>query len=313
MPMVTFLARRVAAAVLLLGLLSLLTYGLLAVAPGSPEQALLGSRPSTPETRAAIRAEFMLDEPFVVRYGHWLGNAVHGDFGSSVYSREPVSSVVGERFSTTAGLAAYAVGLTLVVAIPTGLIAGMRRGSGLDQGITSAALIATSVPSYALGIALLYGFAVALGWFPMYGSGDLAHLTLPAIALAAGQAAFVVRQTRAAALDLANQDYLTFARARGLGRRRIWVSYALRNASLPVLTVGGLLLAANLTGAVFVERVFSLPGLGSLLIQAVGQKDIPVVQALVLLGGTVVVVTNLLIDLACLAVDARVRHGVIEA
>lgn len=312
MSVLAFLARRVGAAVLLLGVLSVLTYGLLAAAPGSPEQVLLGSKPSTPETRAAIRAEFMLDKPLVVRYGHWLGDAVQGDFGNSVYSREPVSSVIGERFSVTAGLATYAIVLTLVVAIPAGLIAGMRRGSGLDQGISSAALVATSVPSYALGIGLLYGFAVALGWFPMYGSGDLAHLTLPAIALATGQVAYMVRQTRAAALDLANQDYLTFARARGLSRRRIWVSYALRNASLPVLTIGGLLLAANLTGAVFVEQVFSLPGLGSLLIQAVGQKDIPVVQALVLLGGTVVVVTNLLIDLAYLAVDARVRHGVIE-
>jgi peptide/nickel transport system permease protein len=310
MAILVFIGKRVVAAGLLLGVLSVLTFALLAAAPGSPEQVLLGSRPSTPEIRAAVRAEYMLDEPVAVRYVHWLGKALHGDFGTSSYSREPVSSVIGQRLPVTAALATYGVALMLVVAVPAGLVAGLRRGSAVDQGISTLALVATSIPSFVLGLILLYGFAVALGWFPVYGSGGLAHLTLPAIALASGEAAIVIRQTRAAALDLAGQDYLTFARARGLGRSRIWISYALRNASLPVLTVGGLTLAAYLTGAVFVERIFSLPGLGSLLIQAVGQKDIPLVQALVLLGGSIVVAVNLLIDLAYLAVDARVRHGV---
>ncbi|MFI6920461.1 ABC transporter permease [Nonomuraea spiralis] len=312
MAILSFIGKRAAAAGLLLCVLSVLTFALLAAAPGSPEQVLLGNRPSTPETRAAIRAEYLLDEPVAVRYVHWLGKAVEGDFGTSSYSREPVTSVIGQRLPVTAALAVYGMALTLIVAVPAGLIAGLRRGSAVDQGISTAALVATSIPSFVLGLILLYGFAVALGWFPVYGTGGLAHLTLPAIALAAGEAAIIIRQTRAAALDLAGQDYLTFARARGLGRSRIWISYALRNASLPILTVGGLTLAAYLTGAVFVERIFSLPGLGSLLIQAVGQKDVPLVQALVLLGGSIVVAVNLLIDLAYLAVDARVRHGVME-
>lgn len=310
MAVLAFVGKRVVAAGLLLGVLSVLTFALLAAAPGRPEQVLLGSRPSTPETRAAIRAEYMLDEPVAVRYVHWLGKALEGDFGTSSYSREPVSSVIGQRLPVTAALATYGVALTFAVAVPAGLIAGLRRGSAVDQGISTLALVATSIPSFVLGLILLYGFAVALGWFPVYGSGGLAHLTLPAIALASGEAAIIIRQTRAAALDLAGQDFLTFARARGLGRFRIWISYALRNASLPILTVGGLTLAAYLTGAVFVERIFSLPGLGSLLIQAVGQKDVPLVQALVLLGGAIVVAVNLMIDLAYLAVDARVRHGV---
>ncbi|MEV4371921.1 ABC transporter permease [Nonomuraea sp. NPDC049637] len=312
MAILSFIGKRAAAAGLLLCVLSVLTFALLAAAPGSPEQVLLGNRPSTPETRAAIRTEYLLDEPVAVRYVHWLGKALEGDFGTSSYSREPVTSVIGQRLPVTAALAVYGMALTLIVAIPAGLIAGLRRGSAVDQGISTAALVAASIPSFVLGLILLYGFAVALGWFPVYGTGGLAHLTLPAIALAAGEAAIIIRQTRAAALDLAGQDYLTFARARGLGRSRIWISYALRNASLPILTVGGLTLAAYLTGAVFVERIFSLPGLGSLLIQAVGQKDVPLVQALVLLGGSIVVAVNLLIDLAYLAVDARVRHGVME-
>ncbi|MGI5489028.1 ABC transporter permease [Microtetraspora malaysiensis] len=318
MAVLTLLARRLAAALVLLGVLSALTFGLLAASPGGPEQVLLGSRPSTAETRAAIRAEYHLDDPFPVRYARWLGDAVRGDFGVSIYSREPVTDVIADRMPVTASLAGYALLLTVAVGVPLGLVAAMRRGGALDQGITLAALVTLAIPPFALSILLLYGFAVALGWFPVFGAGDtpldrIVHLTLPAIALAGAQTAMVVRQMRAAALDLAGQDFLTFARARGLPRRRIWLGYALRNAALPVLTVGGLLLAANLTGSLFVEQAFGLHGLGALLIGAIGQKDIPVVQALVLLGGAIVVAVNLLIDLAYLVVDPRVRHGAVTS
>ncbi|WP_433411463.1 ABC transporter permease [Microtetraspora malaysiensis] len=318
MAVLTLLARRLAAALVLLGVLSALTFGLLAASPGGPEQVLLGSRPSTAETRAAIRAEYHLDDPFPVRYARWLGDAVRGDFGVSIYSREPVTDVIADRMPVTASLAGYALLLTVAVGVPLGLVAAMRRGGALDQGITLAALVTLAVPPFALSILLLYGFAVALGWFPVFGAGEtpldrIVHLTLPAIALAGAQTAMVVRQMRAAALDLAGQDFLTFARARGLPRRRIWLGYALRNAALPVLTVGGLLLAANLTGSLFVEQAFGLHGLGALLIGAIGQKDIPVVQALVLLGGAIVIAVNLLIDLAYLAVDPRVRHGAVTS
>ncbi|MEV7908290.1 ABC transporter permease, partial [Streptomyces anulatus] len=271
MAVLTLVARRLAAALVLLGVLSVITYGLLVASPGGPEQVLLGTRPSTAETRAAIRAEYHLDDPFPLRYARWLGDAVHGDFGVSIYSREPVADVIADRLPVTAGLAGYALLITVAVGVPVGLVAAMGRGGALDQGITLTSLVALAVPPFALSILLLYGFAVALGWFPVFGAGEtplerITHLTLPAIALAAAQAAMVVRQMRAAALDLAGQDFLTFARARGLPRRRIWVHYALRNAALPVLTVGGLLLAANLTGALFVEQAFGLHGLGALLI-----------------------------------------------
>ncbi|MFF4991998.1 ABC transporter permease [Streptosporangium saharense] len=318
MAVLSLVARRLAAALALLGALSVITYGLLVASPGGPEQVLLGTRPSTPETRAAIRAEYHLDDPFPLRYAHWLGDAVHGDFGVSIYSREPVADVIADRLPVTAGLAGYALLITFAVGVPVGLVAAMGRGGLLDQGITLGSLVLLAVPPFAMSILLLYGFAVALGWFPVFGAGDtfmerVTHLTLPAVALAAAQAAMVVRQMRAAALDLAGQDFLTFARARGLPRTRVWIGYALRNAALPVLTVGGLLLAANLTGALFVEQAFGLHGLGALLIAAVSQKDIPVVQALVLFGGAIVVAVNLLIDLAYLVVDPRVRHGAVAS
>lgn len=306
-----FVARRLGAAALVLAILSVVSFGLLSMAPGGPERALLGGRPSTPQVRAAIRHEYLLDRPFIHQYGHWLDNVLHGNFGTSVYSHEHVIAIIGDRASTTIWLTAYALAITLLVAVPTGLLAGVRRGSGLDQGITLSALVTYSMPPFALGLLLLYVFAVAAGWFPTFGGGDvdIAHLTLPALALAAGQAALVVRQTRAAALDVGGQDYMTFARARGLARRRIWGAYALRNASLPVLTVTGLLVVASVTGAIFVEQVFSLPGLGALLVDSVAKKDIPMVQALVLLEGAVVVITNMLVDLAYLIVDPRIRHG----
>ncbi|MER5322545.1 ABC transporter permease [Streptosporangium roseum] len=302
-------SKRLGAVVVLLLALSVLTYALLALAPGGPEEALLGDRASTPETRAAIRALYHLDEPFPVRYWEWLTGALSGDFGSSIYFRQPVLSVIGDRLPVTTTLAGFAILLTLAVGIPAGLTAGMRRGGALDQGITFSTLVALAFPPFGIALVLLYTFGVALQWVPIYGSDQISNYVLPAIALAMGQAAILIRQTRAAALDVAGQDYVTFAKARGLARLRIWGSYSLRNAALPVLTVAGLLAAGNLTGAVFVEQAFSLPGLGSLLIQAVNQKDIPLVQALVLLGGTVVIAVNLLVDLAYMVVDPRVRHG----
>ncbi|MEV0585278.1 ABC transporter permease [Nonomuraea sp. NPDC050310] len=301
--------RRLGAVVVLLLVLSVLTYGLLALAPGGPEQALLGERASTPETRAAIRLQYHLDEPFPVRYWYWLSGALGGDFGNSVYFRQPVLSVIGERLPVTTTLAGFAIVLTLAVGIPAGLAAGLRRGSAIDRGVTFGTLVSLAFPPFGIALILLYTFGVALRWLPIYGSDQVANYVLPAIALALGQAAVVVRQTRAAALDVGGQDYVTFARARGLSRLRVWGSYSLRNAALPVMTVAGLLAAANLTGAVFVEQAFSLPGLGSLLVQAVNQKDIPLVQALVLLGGAVVIAVNLLVDLLYMVIDPRVRHG----
>lgn len=307
------IARRLVGAVFVLWLLSVVTFGLLVVMPGNPETTLLGSRPSTPETRAAVRAEFHLDDPVPVRYVRWLGDLLQGDLGVSMFSHERVATILAERLPVTVELSLYALILTLAVGIPAGLAAAARRGRALDQSITTTALVALSVPPFAMSILLLYVFAVQLGWFPVFGAGSgggasrVAALTLPALALAAGQTAIIIRQMRAAALDLAGQDFMAFARARGLSRSRIWWSYSLRNASLPVLTVGGLLLAANLTGALFVEQAFGLHGLGALFIGAVGQKDIPVVQALVLFGGAVVIIINLLIDFAYLAVDPRLR------
>jgi peptide/nickel transport system permease protein len=193
------------------------------------------------------------------------------------------------------------------------MLAGMRRGGVLDKTISGVAVVAMSAPAFAIGILLIYVLGVRLSVFPVFGAGDagvvdrIAHLTLPAIALAATLVALLVRQTRAAVLNVMSQDYITFARARGLSRPRILLQYALRNTALPVTTATGLMLIAAIAGTVLVEQVFSLPGIGNLMVQSVDAKDVPVVQGVALCVGAFVVVVNFLVDMAALAIDPRTR------
>jgi peptide/nickel transport system permease protein len=207
---------------------------------------------------------------------------------------------------------------TMLIAIPFGLVAGMRKGRLADRAATTSSLVALSAPTFAVGFLLMYVFAVKLDWFPAFGSGDgfldtLWHMTLPAVTLAISQIAIVLRQTRAAAMDVADRDYITFARARAVPSRRIWQRYVLHNASLPVLTSAGLVLAYSLTGAVLVENVFALQGLGALLVVSVAQLDLPVVQALTLFTALLVLTTNLVVDLLYFALDPRLRRAAVTA
>lgn len=308
--------RRIAAIIVILGVLSLLIFGLLALMPGDPALILLGPKSATPEALAAVRARYGLDDPFLVQYWHWLGGAIRGDFGVSIYSGNRVTTMIGDRVGVTTWLAVYALALTVLAALPLGLAAGMRTGRRLDRVATAVSLVSLSAPTFAVGFLLVYLFAVRLKWFPSFGSGDgffdtLLHMTLPAVTLAASQFAILQRQTRAATMDVADRDYVTFARARAIGRGRIWNRYILRNAGLPVLTSAGLLLAYGLTGAVLVENVFALQGLGVLLVTSVAQLDLPVVQGLAMFTALLVLVTNLAIDLLYYALDPRLRRAAV--
>lgn len=314
MDVVAFLAKRALAAVVTLAVVSFLVFGLLAASPGSPEQLLVGAQQATPELLAAIRAEHHLDDPFLVRYGYWVQGVLELDFGRSVRSGQPVGDMLVERLDVTVWLAVYAFVLVLLIAVPAGMLAGIRRGSIWDRAVTLVALVGVSAPAFAVGLVLLTVFGVILGLFPVYGAGEgfadrIHHLTLPAIALAIVEIAIVARQTRAATLDVSGTDFVTFAKARGLPRGVVWGRYALRNTSLPVITSAGLVFAYSLTGAVLVEVTFALPGIGALLVESVSTKDIPVVQGLTLLTASLVIVVNLLVDLCYLGLDPRVRHG----
>lgn len=318
MLVVTFVLKRLGAMAAVLLIVSFLVFSLLALSPGSLVATLLGTQPATPAAVAAIKAEYHLNDPFIVQYGRWLAAAVQGNFGRSTQSGEPVTSLIASRLPVTLELALYALVLVVAVGIPAGMAAGIRRGRLLDRGVSALTVVGMSAPVFAVGIVLIYVFGVRLGWFPVYGAGGgqfavrLSHLTLPAVSLAAALAAVVMRQTRASMAGIMQQDYITFARARGLSRSRVMLAYALRNAAPTVATAAGLLLITAISAAVLVETVFSIPGAGSLMIQSINAKDVPVVQGLAMCVAVLVVLANLLVDVTLLIIDPRLRHAVRE-
>jgi peptide/nickel transport system permease protein len=308
-------ARRAVFALVLLMVVSFLVFSLTALAPGSQLTALLGGRPPTQEQIAALTAQYHLDDPFLAQYVRWLGDAVRLDFGTSSVSGTAVTQRIGEYLPVTAQLAALATVLTVLVAVPAGLLAGIRRGGWGDRLVSVLTVGGMSAPPFAVGILLVYLLGVRFSLLPVYGVGRgpsdrLMHLILPAVTLTIGLTALVARQTRAAVLDVMRQDFITFARARGLSRRRIVMAYVLRNSALPVITSIGLLLISLVAGAVLVEQVFSLPGLGSLIVSSVRDNDVPVIQGVTMVFAAVVISINLLVDLVSLLIDPRVRHAV---
>lgn len=306
-----YVGRRLVALVLLVVVISFVVFSLLYLAPGSPEQILLGARPSTPETIAEIRAEYHLDDPFVVQYWDWARDALQFDFGRSIRTNEPVVDGIKEHFWLTLQLGALAFVITMLLGVPLGVLAALRKRTATDRGVVALSVVGVSAPAFATGILLLYVFAVRLGWFPVFGEGSgvidrLQHLALPAIALALTGMGLVLKLTRTAVIGSLEQDYVTFARARGIPRRRVLRAYALRNGLVPIVTAAGLLLAYMLAGTVLVEVTFALPGLGSLLVESVRTLDIPMVQALTILIATIVVLVNLVADLVYVAIDPRI-------
>lgn len=305
------LAVRVAGVVAILFVISVITFGLLYLAPGDLVKNLIGTRPVSAETVAAVRAHYRLDDPIVVQYFAWLADAVRGDFGESIRMQQPVSAVIGQRIGLTAALCGLSFLLALVTSIPLGVASASRRGGAADKTATGLALVGLSAPTFAVGMLLLYAFAYYIPIFPVYGAGDgladgLFHLILPAIALAAGLGALLVRITRAAMIRELASDYVISLRSRGVGRGAV-LRIALRNSAIPIVTGGGLVLTFLVAGTILVESVFALPGLGTLLQDSVVYKDIPVVQAVTLLVALVIAVIALVVDISYLLLDPRVR------
>ena len=311
--MLRYILRRLAGAAVVFTLLSFLVFSLLYLVPGDPVKILVGTRRLTPEVRQAVTARYGLDEPLVVRYWHWLTHALTGDFGDSVRSATPVTDVLASRVSLTAWLTIGAFILAVAVGIPLGIAAARRRGSWVDRTIVGWSVVGVSAPGFVLGLVLLYVFGLMLGWFPVFGEGSgladtLWHLALPVIALATGIGAMLVRITRAAVGAELSQDYVTFARSRGVPHRRITAMYV-RGAALPIITSAGLILGTLFGSTVLVEEAFSLPGLGQLLADSITYKDVPVVQAIALLVAFVIISVTLIVDVAAFAVDPRQTIG----
>lgn len=300
------LARRGAQALVLLVLVTIVAFAVVRLTPGDPVVLMLGDE-ATPARVAEVRRSLGLDRPLADQYVRYLGRLLHGDLGESLRAQQPVAAYVGQRLPATAELALAAAALSLAAGAPLGLGAAVLRGSWLDRVANAVALFAQSVPAMWLGLILVLVFAVELRLLPSIGAGGARHLVLPAVTLAMYLLGLVVRLTRAATLDVLFHDYVRTARAKGLPERLVLLRHVLRNALLPVVTVLGLHLGTLLGGAVVTEAVFAWPGLGTLVLQAISQRDYPVIQGLVLLSGLVFVVLNFLIDLVNLWLNPRLR------
>lgn len=312
--MIAFLAKRIAVGLLTLVVASIVVFAVLEIVPGDPAQLMLGMN-ATEEALAALREQMGLNQPVVTRYLGWVSGLVVGDFGRSFTYSSPVIELVAERAVVSLPLALMALILSTAIAIPVGLFAAARRGKAADTIAMGAAQFGVAVPNFWFALILIYVFAVWLRLVPAGGfSGwengllsGLRALLLPAIALALPQAAILARVTRSALLEVLGEDYIRTARAKGMPRKAVLWRHALRNAMIPVLTILGLQFAFLLAGTIIIENVFYLPGLGRLVFQAITQRDLIVVEGVVMLLVASVVIVNILVDICYALVDPRLR------
>jgi peptide/nickel transport system permease protein len=294
---------------------SVVIFGVLQVVPGDPAQFMLGLN-AAPDTVANLRHQMGLDVPLVAQYFGWIGGMLHGDFGTSYTYRVPVSQLVGDRLWVSLPLALYALALSTAIALPVGIVAAARRNSAADIGIMGFTQLGVAVPNFWFAMLLVLVFAVMLHWFSAGGFPGWQHgmlnglkaLTLPAVALALPQASILARVMRSALLDTLGEDYIRSARAKGLTRGQTLWRHALRNALIPVLTIIGLQFSFLLAGAIIIENVFFLPGLGRLVFQGITQRDLIVVKSVVMILVFAVVAVTFAVDLAYAVVDPRLRR-----
>ncbi len=303
--MLRFLARRLAVSLLVLLLVSMLTAIFLDLMPGDPAAIILGEQ-ATPEAIAAVRTQLGLDQPLPVRYVNWAAAALQGDFGVSLFSRQPVGPALLSRLPVTASLALTSLLVTLLVGLTVGVLAALRPGSVLDRVISAGTGLAAAIPHFWFALVLISIFALNLRIFPATGFTPISTspgqwalgLVLPVIAMALGSTAVLIRQTRSAMVGVLSKDYVRAALGRGVPYGRVIVKHALKNAFIPIVTTIGLI-ASTLVGAtVFIESVFGMPGIGQLLITSVQSRDIPVVQGVIMFVAVGVLVVNILVDLS---------------
>ena len=303
-----FLARRLALAIPTLAGVLIVVFLLLYVAPGDPVIEMVGERADS-ATIARLRAELRLDDPLPVQFAHYAGNVLRGNLGTSYITGRPISRDIAERFPKTLQLALAAMLLAATTGITLGVLSARRPGGWVDRSAMLASYLGISFPVYWVGLILILVFAVMLRWLPPSGYGGLRFLILPALALGMRSIAFLARMTRSAMLEVLGSDYIRTAWAKGLRERAVLARHALRNALIPIITVLGLDFGSYLTGSVLTETVFSWPGLGRYVVNAISRRDLPAIQGSVLFLSVVFVLVNLLTDLAYAGADARVREG----
>jgi peptide/nickel transport system permease protein len=302
-----YIRRRLLQSIVVVWGVSVLVFFLLRLAPGDPVSLLL-SETASPEQMEAVREKWGLNEPIAVQYMVFLGRALRGDLGDSLFFQEPAMEVLLERMPATLQLSAVALLFSLSVAIPIGMMSALKRDTFWDYLGTGLAMLGQAIPPYWLGIMLILIFSVGLGWFPTSGRGTVWHLVLPAITLGSVLMALITRLVRSGMLDVLGEDYIRTARAKGLHERRVIVRHALRNILIPLVTVVGLQLGALFGGAVITESIFAWPGVGRLALQAINARDYPLVQASVLFISVVYVFLNLAVDILYVYLDPRIRY-----
>lgn len=312
--MTRLLIRRLAATVPVLLLVSIITYSLVLLIPGDPAVTIAGEAAS-PEQVDATRERLGLDEPFVVQYGTWLSKALTGDLGTSLYTSRSVMSAIGDSVPTTLSLTLVAIVIALLIAIPAGIIAAVWRGSAVDRAATLGSSLGIALPNFWLGLMLVLVFALRANWLPAVGYVPieedpwdwLRHLLLPGLTLGAASAAEITRQLRGALVDVLRRDYVRTARAKGLREPVVVLKHALKNAAVPAITVLGMQVSMLLSGAVVVEQVFGLSGIGRLAVRAVLDRDLPMIQGVVMASAVAVVAVNLVVDIAYGYLNPRLR------
>ena len=313
--MILLTLRRLLSAIPVLFIVSLISFGLMRLIPGDPAAAIAGIA-ATPAQIEQLRSDLGLDEPLLMQLLHYYQGLLQGDFGKSLLLGKGVLAATMERLPVTIGLSLYALVLTLLIGVTSGIIAALRQNTWVDQVAMMIAMLGISIPNFFLGLLMIIFFAVQLGWLPSGGYipfsqdpiGWLRSTTMPAISLALLQAGLLARITRSGMLEVLRQDYVRTARAKGLPERQVILKHALANALIPIVTVVGIIISLLLSGAVVTEALFSLPGMGQLLTQAVLSRDYPMVQGGLLLVTTFLVLVNILVDVLYALIDPRVRY-----
>ncbi|MBB5234677.1 peptide/nickel transport system permease protein [Deinococcus budaensis] len=313
--MIQFALRRLLSTLPTLLVVTVLVFTMVRLLPGDPARLLLGEE-ATPQALAELRRSLGLDQPLPVQYGQWLLDALRFDFGTSVKDNASVAALIADKLPTTAELAVLSMLLALVIALPAGLLSALNPGGLTNRVVTLLSLAGISIPNFFLGILLIYVFSVQLAWIPASGYVSFAEdplrnlslMILPAITLGTASAAVLTRYLHASMTEALTQDYVRTARAKGVTHSRVLIKHGLRNALIPVITAFGLQLGGLLGGAVITEQIFSVPGFGRLLVDAVFTRDLPVIQGMVLTSALAVFAVSFLVDLTYAAVDPRIRY-----
>ncbi|MSP96401.1 MAG: ABC transporter permease [Betaproteobacteria bacterium] len=313
--MFAYFIRRLLATIPVMGVVALFVFSLLYLSPGDPAAIIAGDI-ATEEDIAKIRAKLGLDQPYLVRFGTWLWALAHGDLGTSIFTNLPVSHLIAQRLEPTAALTLCTLLITIAVAVPVGVLAAWKAGTWIDRTVMGLSVLGFSMPVFVIAYLLIMLFSMQLGWLPVQGYRSVteglwpfvSHMILPSVALGIVYMALIARITRATMLDVLSQDYVRTAQAKGLSSNQVLLGHALKNASVPIVTVIGIGIALLISGVVVTETVFAIPGIGRLTVDAILRRDYPIIQAVTLLFSGVYVLINLAVDMSYTFLDPRIRY-----